>query len=46
MSVEQMKQCILERYDYADKWVRRVNGMSDKQIMAIYFRMLHANELK
>lgn len=45
MSVEQMRECLKKKYNYADKWVRKVDGMADNQVIAIYFRMLHSNEL-
>lgn len=42
MSVEQMKRYILEKYDYAPKWVDKVGKMTDKQVIAIYYRMLNS----
>ena len=42
MSLEQMKTYILKKYDYAPGWVRKVDRMSDTQIVAIYYRLLNA----
>lgn len=40
ISVEEMKKQILNapRYRYSGSWPEKVGKMSDKQIMAIYFR--------
>ena len=47
MSVVQMRTALKERtkYRHSPKWIDRVNKMSDRQIMAIYFRMLREGEL-
>lgn len=40
MSVAQMRGYLKDRYNRAPKWCRRVDNMSDEQVMAIYFRMI------
>lgn len=46
MNVHYMRSVLKQQYGGAYKWVNRVNKMSDNQVMAIYFRMLHSNKLK
>lgn len=46
MSVEQMRHVLSQQYGGAPKWVNKVKNMSDKQVMAIYFRMLSAGQIK
>lgn len=46
MSVEQMRAILIKQYNGAWKWINRVNKMSDSQVIAIYYRMLHAGQLK
>lgn len=46
MSVEQMRDILCKQYYNAPKWVNRVGKMSDKQIVAIYMRMLRAGKLR
>ena len=46
MSVEQMRAVLKKQYNGAYKWVNRVNKMSDSQVIAVYHRMLYANQLK
>jgi hypothetical protein len=48
MTVVQMRTILKERTKYANsyKWINKVNAMSDKQVMAVYFRMLRGGELK
>ena len=46
MSVEQMRAILKKQYSGAYKWVNRVNKMSDAQVIAVYYRMLHAHQLK
>lgn len=45
MSIEQMRAILMKQYRGAYKWQSKVKQMSDKQIMAIYFRMLNAGKL-
>ena len=44
-TVEQMRQAIIGRYKN-DAWAKRVKQMRDKQVQAIYFRLLEANMLQ
>ena len=48
MPVEQMRTILKTRTKYANsyKWINKVNAMADNQVMAVYFRMLRAGELK
>lgn len=48
MSVVQMREILKKRTKYANssKWINRVNAMSDRQVMAVYFRMLRDGELE
>lgn len=48
MSVVQMREILKKRTKYANsyKWINRVNAMSDNQVIAVYFRMSRAGELK
>ena len=46
MSVDQMRAILKRQYGGAKKWVNRVNKMSDDQVIAIYYRMLYAHQLK
>ena len=46
MSVEQMRAVLKKQYSGAYKWVNRVNKMSDAQVIAVYYRMLNAHQLK
>lgn len=46
MSIEQMRAVLKKQYNGAYGWVSRVNQMSDAQVMAIYYRMLEAHQLK
>ena len=47
MLVIQMRAILKERTKYSNsyKWINKVNGMSDRQVIAVYFRMLRAGEL-
>lgn len=47
MSVVQMRTILKERTKYKDcyKWINKVNAMSDRQVIAVYFRMLRGGEL-
>lgn len=45
MSIEQMR-AVLMKQNYGPSWIRRVEGMSDKQVAAIYTRMLNNKTLK
>ena len=46
MSVQQMRAVLKRQYNGAYKWVNRVNKMSDDQVVAVYYRMLYAHQLK
>ena len=46
MSVQQMRAVLKRQYNGAYKWVNRVNKMSDDQVIAVYYRMLYAHQLK
>ena len=48
MSVEQMRNALKTRTKYKNsyKWINRVNAMSDRQVMAVYFRMARNGELE
>lgn len=48
MSVVQMRIILKEdtKYKNSYKWINKVNAMSDKQVVAVYFRMLRGGELK
>lgn len=48
MQVYQMRAALLTRTKYRNswKWIQRVKAMPDSQIIAVYFRMLQAGELK
>lgn len=48
MSVLQMRAILKTRTKYKNsyKWINKVNAMGDKQVMAVYFKMLRAGELK
>ena len=47
VSVIQMRVILKERTKYRNsyKWINKVNAMSDKQVMAVYFKMLRGGEL-
>ncbi len=48
MSVVQMRTILKERTKYKNsyRWINKVNAMSDRQVMAVYFKMLRAGELE
>lgn len=46
MSVDTMRAILKRQYNGAYKWVTRVNGMSDGQVVAVYYRMLNSGQLK
>jgi len=46
MSVEQMRHVLSQQYGGAPKWVNKVKNMSDNQVIAVYFRMLSAGQIK
>ena len=46
MSVEQMRDILCKQYYNAPKWVNKVSKMPDRQIVAIYMRMLRAGKLR
>lgn len=47
MSVTQMRVALKKHTKYKGcyKWINKVNAMSDKQVMAVYFRMRREGEL-
>ena len=47
MSVCEMRDALnhAPKYRGAQAWVKKVRAMPDNQVIAIYFRMLHAGEL-
>ena len=47
MSVCEMSDALKHapKYHEARTWIEKVAVMRDKQVIAIYFRMLHAGEL-
>lgn len=47
MTVTAMRDllCRAPKYRGAQAWVKKVRAMPDNQVIAIYFRMLHAGEL-
>ena len=47
MSVEAMREALRNapKYRRALRWLKKVNNMHDNQVIAVYFRMLRANEL-
>ena len=48
MPIVQMRVILKTRTKYKDSytWINKVNAMSDKQVMAVYYRMLRGGELK
>jgi hypothetical protein len=48
VSVVQMREALKKRTKYKNsyKWINKVNAMSDNQVIAIFYRMLRAGELK
>lgn len=46
MSVAQMREALRQQYGRNRTWVEKVNQMPDKQVMAIYYRMLRAGTFK
>lgn len=46
MSAEQMRARILEVYPNSTKWAKRVEKMSDNQVIAIYYNMLEKGQIK
>jgi len=47
MSIEQMREALknAKKYQQAAKWIHRVDGMSDNQVIAVYYKMRDLNEL-
>lgn len=41
MSIAQMRAYVIEAYR-GDRWKHKVNNMADRQVMAIYFRLVEA----
>lgn len=46
MSVNNMRAALKSLYNGAHKWVNKVNSMSDKQVVAVYYRMVGSGQLK
>ena len=48
MTPEQMRYYLKHntKYGTAPKWQAKVDAMSDAQVLAVYTRMLNANELR
>ena len=48
MSTIQMRTILKTRTKYSNsyKWINKVNDMSDSQVIAVYYKMLRAGELK
>ena len=48
MTVWEMRDALKKRTKYKNcyKWIRKVNAMSDKQVMAVYFKMERGGELE
>lgn len=48
MSVVQMREILKKHTKYKNSytWINKVNAMSDNQVIAVYFRMSRAGELK
>lgn len=44
MTTPQMRQAIKKAYS-GDSWDRKVNNMSDGQVIAVYFRLLNDGKL-
>ena len=42
ISIDQMRNYLKKLYRGAQKWVDKVNKMPDKQVYAIYMRMLES----
>lgn len=42
ISIDQMRNYLKKLYRGAQKWVNKVNKMSDKQVYAIYMRMIES----
>ena len=45
ISIDQMRNHLKKLYRGAQKWVDKVNKMSDKQVYAIYMRMIESQHL-
>ena len=47
MDVDSMRVALKKRTKYANsyKWVNKVNAMSDRHVIAVFFRMLRDGEL-
>lgn len=41
-----MRAILKQQYHGAYKWINRVNKMSDAQVIAVYYRMLKAGQLR
>ena len=42
ISIDQMRNYLKKLYRGAQKWVDKVNKMTDKQVYAIYMRMIES----
>ena len=45
VDIQSMRSVISKQYGESPKWVERVKKMPDKQVIAIYFRMLRSGHL-
>ena len=45
VDIQNMRSVLQSQYRGAPKWVEKVKKMSDKQVTAIYFRMLREGKL-
>lgn len=48
MSVAQMREILKKRTKYKNsyRWINRVNAMEANQVIAVYYRMLGAGQIK
>ena len=48
MSVDQMRVILRTRtkYKHSYKWINKVNAMSDRQVTAVYLKMVRNGELE
>lgn len=46
MSSEEMRAILCNQYGGAHKWVERVMKMSERQVAAVYLRMLNTGKLR
>ena len=46
MDVNAMRAILMSQYYGAKKWQDKVRNMSEKQVMAIYYRLLNSGQLR